>query len=66
MLHREADAGTRFELGREAAAMIPGATLIPLPGASHLFYHGDWLAVLDAVLGLPVRAREPGAATDRP
>lgn len=50
VLHREADKGTRFELGREVAALIPGATLIPLPGSSHLFYHGDWLAVLDATL----------------
>jgi pimeloyl-ACP methyl ester carboxylesterase/DNA-binding CsgD family transcriptional regulator len=50
VLHREADHGTRFELGREVATLIPGATLIPLPGSSHLFYHGDWLAVLDAVL----------------
>jgi pimeloyl-ACP methyl ester carboxylesterase/DNA-binding CsgD family transcriptional regulator len=51
VLHREADAGTKFELGREVAALIPGATLIPLPGSSHLFYHGDWPAVLDSVLG---------------
>jgi pimeloyl-ACP methyl ester carboxylesterase/DNA-binding CsgD family transcriptional regulator len=51
VLHREADKGTRFELGREVAALIPGATLIPLPGSSHLYYHGDWPAVLEAVLG---------------
>lgn len=51
VLHREADRGTRFELGREVAALIPGATLIPLPGSSHLFYHGDWSSVLDATLG---------------
>ena len=51
VLHREGDRGTRFELGREVAALIPGATLIPLPGSSHLFYHGDWAAVLDAMLG---------------
>jgi pimeloyl-ACP methyl ester carboxylesterase/DNA-binding CsgD family transcriptional regulator len=51
VLHREADKGTRFELGREVAALIPGATLIPLPGSSHLFYHGDWPAVLEAMLG---------------
>jgi pimeloyl-ACP methyl ester carboxylesterase/DNA-binding CsgD family transcriptional regulator len=51
VLHREGDNGTKFELGREVAALIPGATLIPLPGTSHLFYHGDWLAVLDAMLG---------------
>ena len=50
VLHREGDRGTRFELGREVAALIPGATLIPLPGSSHLFYHGDWPAVLEAVL----------------
>jgi pimeloyl-ACP methyl ester carboxylesterase/DNA-binding CsgD family transcriptional regulator len=56
VLHREADKGTRFELGREVAALIPGATLMPLPGSSHLFYHGDWHAVLDAVLAF---LREP-------
>jgi DNA-binding CsgD family transcriptional regulator len=59
VLHREADRGTRFELGREVAALIPGATLIPLPGSSHLYYHGDWQAVLEAVLGFlsePARA----------
>jgi pimeloyl-ACP methyl ester carboxylesterase len=49
VLHREADQGTRFELGREVAALIPGATLIPLPGSSHLFYHGDWQAVAELV-----------------
>jgi pimeloyl-ACP methyl ester carboxylesterase/DNA-binding CsgD family transcriptional regulator len=51
VLHREADRGTRFELGREVAALIPGATLIPLPGTSHVYYHGDWEAVLDALVG---------------
>jgi pimeloyl-ACP methyl ester carboxylesterase/DNA-binding CsgD family transcriptional regulator len=51
VLHREADRGTRFELGREVAALIPGAELVPLPGSSHLFYHGDWRAALDAMLG---------------
>jgi pimeloyl-ACP methyl ester carboxylesterase len=51
VLHREADGGTPFELGREVAALIPDATLIPLPGSSHLYYHGEWQAALDAVLG---------------
>jgi len=45
---------------REVAALIPGATLIPLPGSSHLFYHGDWLAVLDAVLGFLCEPASPG------
>jgi pimeloyl-ACP methyl ester carboxylesterase/DNA-binding CsgD family transcriptional regulator len=60
VLHREADKGTRFELGREVAALIPGATLIPLPGSSHLFYHGDWPAVLDATLGFLCEPASPG------
>lgn len=62
VLHREADKGTRFELGREVAALIPGATLIPLPGSSHLFYHGDWPTVLDALLGF---LREPASEGPR-
>jgi pimeloyl-ACP methyl ester carboxylesterase/DNA-binding CsgD family transcriptional regulator len=60
VLHREADKGTRFELGREVAALIPGATLIPLPGSSHLYYHGDWPAVLDAMLGFLSEPARPG------
>jgi pimeloyl-ACP methyl ester carboxylesterase/DNA-binding CsgD family transcriptional regulator len=66
VLHREADRGTRFELGREVAARIPGAVLVPLPGSSHLFYHGDWEAVLEAVLAFlcpPARTRQ--RLTDR-
>jgi len=60
VLHREADQGTRFELGREVAALIPGATLIPLPGSSHVFYHGDWPAVLDATLDFLGEPASPG------
>jgi len=60
VLHREGDKGTRFELGREVAALIPGATLIPLPGSSHLFYHGDWPAVLEAMLGFLGEAASRG------
>jgi pimeloyl-ACP methyl ester carboxylesterase/DNA-binding CsgD family transcriptional regulator len=66
VLHREGDRGTRFELGREVAALIPGATLIPLPGSSHLFYHGDWPAVLEAMLGFLGEPAGPGPRlTDR-
>lgn len=62
VLHREADRGTKFELGREVAALIPGATLVPLPGSSHVFYHGDWPAVLDAMLSF---LSEPANAKPR-
>jgi pimeloyl-ACP methyl ester carboxylesterase/DNA-binding CsgD family transcriptional regulator len=63
VLHREADPATRFELGREVAALIPGATLIPLPGSSHLFYHGAWAEVLAATLGF---LGEPGSGDAEP
>jgi len=64
VLHREADPAARFELGREVASLIPGATLIPLPGSSHLFYHGAWAEVLDATLGF-LAAAEPAPAGPR-
>ncbi len=60
VVHREADRGTPFELGREVAALIPGATLIPLPGSSHLFYHGNWQAVAEAVLDFLAERAGPG------
>src|SRR5438477_771935 len=60
VLHREADRGTPFELGREVAALIPGATLIPLSGSSHLYYHGDWPSVLEAVLSFLYEPASPG------
>ena len=63
VLHREDDRGTPFELGREVAACVPGAVLVPLPGSSHLYYHGDWEAVLEAIFGFlcaPVRHRLTG------
>jgi len=60
VLHRVDDKGTRFELGREVAALIPGAELIPLPGSSHVFYHGDWPSVLAAMLGFLSEPANPG------
>ncbi len=48
VLHRERDTATRFELGRQLASRIEGATLTALPGAGHLFYQGAWQPVLDA------------------
>ena len=60
VLHREADPATRFALGREVATLIPGAALVPLPGTSHLFYHGDWRPVLDALLGFLAEPVTPG------
>lgn len=64
VLHREADPATTFGLGREVAALIPDATLIPLPGSSHLFYHGAWTEVLDATLEF-LGSPSPGGAGPR-
>jgi pimeloyl-ACP methyl ester carboxylesterase/DNA-binding CsgD family transcriptional regulator len=60
VLHREADPATRFQLGQEVAALIPGAAFVPLPGASHLYYHGRWEEVLAAMLGFLGLAPGPG------
>ena len=62
VLHREADSATGFRLGREVAMLIPGAALIPLPGSTHLCYHGDWRGVLEAMLGF---LGEPASAGPR-
>jgi pimeloyl-ACP methyl ester carboxylesterase/DNA-binding CsgD family transcriptional regulator len=66
VLHRVADSATPFELGREAAALIPGATLIPLPGTGHLFYQGEWTAGLEALLAFLGEAVPGRSQDDRP
>jgi pimeloyl-ACP methyl ester carboxylesterase/DNA-binding CsgD family transcriptional regulator len=67
VLHRTGDVAARFRLGQEVASLVPGASLFPLAGSSHLFYHGDWAVVADTVLAflgqaadeqLPLTARE--------
>jgi pimeloyl-ACP methyl ester carboxylesterase/DNA-binding CsgD family transcriptional regulator len=58
VLHREQDTAAPFSLGREVAALIPGAVLVPLPGAGHLFYQGEWEPALEATLGF-LGAPEP-------
>jgi pimeloyl-ACP methyl ester carboxylesterase/DNA-binding CsgD family transcriptional regulator len=66
ILHREGDRATGFKLGQEVASLVPGAALFPLPGSSHLFYHGDWAGVLGTMLGFlgePAGSRVP--LTDR-
>jgi pimeloyl-ACP methyl ester carboxylesterase len=66
VLHREADTATKFELGREVAGLIPDAELIPLPGAGHLFYHGEWRPGLEALLAtLTDPATAPTVLTSR-
>lgn len=50
VLHRRNDRAIPFELGRQLAARIPGATFIALEGADHLPWYGDAAAVARAAL----------------
>ena len=51
VVHRREDKAIPFELGRELAAELPGATLVALDGADHFPWVGDSEAVLRAWLG---------------
>ena len=50
VLHRRGDRAIRAELGRDLAALVPGARLTLLPGDLHPPWLGDRGAVLRAVL----------------
>jgi len=50
VLHRREDRSIPFELGRELAAELPGASFVALDGADHFPWFGDSDAVLRATL----------------
>jgi pimeloyl-ACP methyl ester carboxylesterase/DNA-binding CsgD family transcriptional regulator len=50
VLHRREDRAIPFELGRELAAQLPGASFVALDGADHFPWFGDSDAVLRATL----------------
>ena len=68
VVHRRDDRAIPYRLGREVAAGIAGATLVPLEGSAHFPWVGDADSVvraLRAVLtadGAPERAAEAGPA----
>jgi pimeloyl-ACP methyl ester carboxylesterase/DNA-binding CsgD family transcriptional regulator len=49
VVHRRGDRAIPYRLGRELAASIPGATLVPLDGTAHFPWVGDARSVVDAV-----------------
>jgi pimeloyl-ACP methyl ester carboxylesterase/DNA-binding CsgD family transcriptional regulator len=49
VVHRRSDRAIPYELGRELAAAIPGATLIPLDGCAHFPWAGDAHSVVRAL-----------------
>jgi pimeloyl-ACP methyl ester carboxylesterase/DNA-binding CsgD family transcriptional regulator len=59
VVHRRGDRAIPYELGRELAATIPNATLMPLDGTAHFAWTGDWQSVARALRS----AIEPEAAT---
>jgi DNA-binding CsgD family transcriptional regulator/pimeloyl-ACP methyl ester carboxylesterase len=66
VLHRRSDRAIPFELGRQLAAGIPGARLVPLEGRAHFPWIGDHAAVqrpLLAFLGADDAPRPPPAAS---
>jgi pimeloyl-ACP methyl ester carboxylesterase len=50
VIHRKGDQTVRFDAGRDLAADLPDATLVPLPGGAHLPWLGDAGPILTAVL----------------
>ncbi|TQS42553.1 alpha/beta fold hydrolase [Cryptosporangium phraense] len=71
VLHRRDDRAIPFALGREVAAGIAGARLVPLDGNVHPPWLGDPAPVLDALLPFlgadapPEAAVETGVLTER-
>ena len=49
VVHRRGDRAIPYALGRELAAGIPTATLIPLDGSAHFPWAGDWPSVARAL-----------------
>jgi DNA-binding CsgD family transcriptional regulator len=62
VVHRRSDRAIPYELGRELAARIPNATLIPLDGNAHFPWAGDWQSVARALR--PVDPPETAARVD--
>jgi pimeloyl-ACP methyl ester carboxylesterase/DNA-binding CsgD family transcriptional regulator len=65
VVHRRGDRAIPFHLGRELAAAIPGATLIPLDGSAHFPWAGDAASAARA-LRSALSPETPAQAPDEP
>ena len=61
--HRRGDRAIPYRLGRELAAAIPGATLVPLAGSAHFPWAGDSHAVVRALRTALAPGSTPSRAT---
>jgi pimeloyl-ACP methyl ester carboxylesterase/DNA-binding CsgD family transcriptional regulator len=70
VVHRRSDTAVPYERGREVAARIPGARLVPLAGREHFPWRGDSHSVIRAVGAFfddaPLGGDAPAAGTDAP
>ncbi len=66
VVHRRGDRAIPYELGRELAAGIPSATLIPLDGTAHFPWAGDRASVARAMRSALAPGAPGGAAQDPP
>jgi len=63
VVHRRGDRAIPYELGRQLAAAIPSATLVPLDGRAHFPWAGDVASVASALRSaLDPRPAGPAAA----
>jgi pimeloyl-ACP methyl ester carboxylesterase/DNA-binding CsgD family transcriptional regulator len=67
VVHRRDDRAVPYRLGREVAAGIPGATLVPLSGTAHFPWHGDADSVIRACSEAPAPPQaSPPPSTSEP
>jgi pimeloyl-ACP methyl ester carboxylesterase/DNA-binding CsgD family transcriptional regulator len=66
VVHRRSDRAIPYALGRELAAAIPGATLIPLDGSAHFPWAGDADSVVRALRSFLSPASEPVRVAGEP
>jgi pimeloyl-ACP methyl ester carboxylesterase/DNA-binding CsgD family transcriptional regulator len=66
VVHRRSDRAIPYSLGRELAAEIPGATLVPLDGNAHFPWAGDADSVVRALRSFLSPASEAARAAGEP
>jgi DNA-binding CsgD family transcriptional regulator len=65
VVHRRSDTAIPYERGREVAARIPSARLVPLGGREHFPWHGDSVSVIRAVNAFLAGYKIPPAPLDQ-
>jgi pimeloyl-ACP methyl ester carboxylesterase/DNA-binding CsgD family transcriptional regulator len=64
VVHRRGDRAAPFRLGRELAALVPGARLLALEGSAHPPWHGHVASVVEPARAFLAAGDEPDTAPD--